>query len=81
MTGFDRWFLDLLARQAAMDKRLLTEPLTKESLLEAKRYGMSDKRIATLCGKTEADVYRMRCEEDVTAVAHHVDTCAGNSRR
>lgn len=76
-TGFDRWFLDLLARQAAMDKRLFTKPLTKESLLEAKRYGMSDKRIATLCGKTEADVYRMRCEEGVTAVAHHVDTCAG----
>lgn len=77
LTGFDRWFLYQLVRQAEMDKKLSKGPLTKELILEAKRYGMSDKRIATLSHQSEDAVYRMRTEEGIVAVAHHVDTCAG----
>lgn len=77
LTGFDRWFLYQLVRQAEMDKKLSKGPLTKELILEAKRYGMSDKRIATLSHQSEDTVYRMRTEEGIVAVAHHVDTCAG----
>lgn len=77
LTGFDRWFLYQLVRQAEMDKKLSKGPLTKELILEAKRYGMSDKRIATLSHQSEDTVYRMRTGEGIVAVAHHVDTCAG----
>jgi carbamoyl-phosphate synthase large subunit len=77
LTGFDRWFLYQLVRQAEMDKKLSKGPLTKELILEAKRYGMSDKRIATLSHQSEDAVYRMRTGEGIVAVAHHVDTCAG----
>jgi len=77
LTGFDRWFLYQLARQAEMDKTLKTVPLSKELLLQAKTYGMSDKRIAALSGKTEQEIYAMRMKDGVKAITHHVDTCAG----
>lgn len=77
ITGFDPWFLHQLQRQARLDARLASEKLEYDLLLEAKRYGMSDKRIGQLAGMDERQVYELRQKLRMFAVAHHVDTCAG----
>lgn len=45
-------------------------------LRQAKEYGFSDKRIAVLTGKTEADIRRLRSELGIKPVYKLVDTCA-----
>ena len=76
-TGYDPWFLYQLIEQINIEKRIGSEPLEPELLLEAKRFGLSDLHIAKL-GKTGMlDVERMRSENGIFAVYHFVDTCAG----
>jgi carbamoyl-phosphate synthase large subunit len=53
------------------------EALTGDELLEAKRFGMSDARIAVLSGASETDVRRRREVLGVRPVFKTVDTCAG----
>ncbi len=77
ITGFDRFFLDALYRQSLMDGRLRKGPVDASLLAEAKEYGMSDRRIAQLAGCSEEDVLAIRQENGIHAVAHFVDTCAG----
>ncbi len=77
ITGFDPWFLHQLSRQAKLDKKLSEGKLNKSLLLEAKRFGMSDKRIALLTHTQKESVYQAREEWNIHAKAHHVDTCAG----
>ena len=67
-TGYDVYFLYLLKEQAELEKRLESKPLTESLYLEAKRAGLSDKKIKDLSGH---DAYR------VNSVRHYVDTCAG----
>ncbi len=50
--------------------------LTSDVLRKAKEYGFSDKRIAELIGKTEADIRRLRNELKIKPVYKLVDTCA-----
>ena len=49
--------------------------LLKESLLEAKQYGFSDKRIARLWRTSEDAVRRYRHEVGIRPVYKRVDTC------
>ena len=51
-------------------------PLAPEILRKAKEYGFSDRRIAELTGKTEADIRRLRIELGIKPVYKLVDTCA-----
>ena len=76
ITGFDRFFLNLLYKQSLLDKKL-KEELTPSLLLEAKRCGVSDKRIAKLNGKSEEEIKALRDKEEIHAAVHFVDTCAG----
>ncbi len=46
-----------------------------ELLREAKQYGFSDKRLATLWGITEGDVRTLRHEHGIRPVFKRVDTC------
>ncbi|MAG13773.1 MAG: carbamoyl phosphate synthase large subunit [Spirochaetales bacterium] len=76
-TRYDIWFLYQLLEQIKLEDRLVAEPLSAELLLEAKRYGLSDARIAEL-KKIEADeVTALRETENVHSCYHFVDTCAG----
>ncbi|MDP3260262.1 MAG: carbamoyl-phosphate synthase large subunit, partial [Thermodesulfovibrionales bacterium] len=45
-------------------------------LREAKEYGFSDRRIAKLSGKTEAEIRKLRNESGIKPVYKMVDTCA-----
>ncbi|MDO8746997.1 MAG: carbamoyl-phosphate synthase large subunit, partial [Thermodesulfovibrionales bacterium] len=52
-------------------------PRTLEPLLrKAKEYGFSDRRIAKLSGKTEAEIRKLRNESGIKPVYKMVDTCA-----
>jgi len=83
LTHIDPWFIDNLAQIISMEKDLTESAdqfhkkgtLLKESLLEAKQYGFSDKRIARLWRTSEDAVRRYRHEVGIRPVYKRVDTC------
>jgi carbamoyl-phosphate synthase large subunit len=79
-TGYNRWFLYEMARQADLEGRLATALASPDAagvLMEAKQAGISDGRIALLSGRTEADVAALREANGIHAGYHFVDTCSG----
>lgn len=77
ITKVDPWFIDKIDVLVKMEKRLETEPLTKELMLEAKRLEYPDRVIAQLSGKELAEIKRLRKEEyKIFAAYKTVDTCA-----
>ena len=79
ITGVDPWFLNeikyVIEQEAAISKLSLGK-LTKENLLEFKRDGFSDKRIAQLLNTTEIKVRNKRNKLNIKAVYRRVDSCA-----
>ncbi len=75
-TGIDLWFLRKLENIVAMEKRLLSEPLTPDLLRRAKRMGFSDPQIGTLGDRLPEQVRDLRDRWDIRAVYKMVDTCA-----
>ena len=67
-TKIDPWFLAKLQHLADVEKRLASEELTHDLLLEAKRCGFMDKTIRRLSGK--------ELPEKIVASYKMVDTCA-----
>ncbi|MCK4514587.1 MAG: carbamoyl phosphate synthase large subunit, partial [Spirochaetaceae bacterium] len=76
-TGYDTWFLEQLLDLAALESRIATTELTTGLLLEAKRAGLADERIAALAGLPEKTVEERREKERLLPAYHMVDTCAG----
>ena len=70
ITKIDWWFLDKLQHLANLEAGLKTGPLTKETYLEAKKYGFLDKTILRLSGEKALPV------ENYHAGFKMVDTCA-----
>ena len=66
----------MIAILVEMETRLKTEELTPDLLKEAKRIEFPDKLIASLSGKTEDQVKKMRYDNGITAAFKMVDTCA-----
>ncbi len=77
ITGFDKFFLYQLLEQSKLDNEIRKNILTKELLLKAKQFGMSDKRIAFLSNKIESEVCKLRNDFNIHITPHFVDTCAG----
>jgi len=77
VTGYDPWFLHEIVQQIALERRVAAAELTAPLLLEAKRAGLSDRRIGQLRGAEEAEIERLRRDQGIQAVYHFVDTCAG----
>ncbi len=70
ITMIDEWFLSKLRNLVRLEKRLASEPLTKELYLTAKKLGFPDKVIEELTGNAlPAGMHR-------SAVYKMVDTCA-----
>jgi len=82
--GFEPWFLYELYQQSIIEKDLRKcakeIPIGYELLLQAKRSGFSDSRIAELTGKEEKNIRALRIGKGITAGYHFVDTCAGEFR-
>ena len=81
-TGYDRWFLWQMFQQTVVERQLETMaqdgmPLDPVLVLEAKRMGLSDCRIATLVKSRASQLAGWRAERGIIAVCHFVDTCAG----
>jgi carbamoyl-phosphate synthase large subunit len=84
MTKIDWWFLNKLLGLVEYESVLQKSELTPELLLEAKRYGFTDRAIAELRlagGKAsaltnEADVRAFRLENNIKPVYKMVDTCS-----
>ena len=91
MTGYDPWFLFAMHEQAQLEHRLHHETLTEELLLEAKRSGLSDKRIARIKTGPQSmaaflahrpqwsakQISDLRETHGISASYHFVDTCSG----
>jgi carbamoyl-phosphate synthase large subunit len=76
----DPWFVDQIGLVAEISESLRGKALQEvdqDELLDAKRHGLSDARIASLTGTTEDDVRTRRLDLGVEAVFKTVDTCAG----
>ncbi|HYG69839.1 MAG TPA: carbamoyl-phosphate synthase large subunit, partial [Anaeromyxobacteraceae bacterium] len=77
LTFVDRWFLREIAaivrHEATLAKGL---PGDAGAWRETKRMGFSDRRIAALAGRSEADVRAARHAAGVRPVFKRVDTCA-----
>jgi carbamoyl-phosphate synthase large subunit len=76
----DPWFVDQIAVMAEVSGGLRGKDLALLSvaeLLEAKRHGLSDARIAVLTGASEDAVRARRGQLGVEAVFKTVDTCGG----
>ncbi|MEW6738758.1 MAG: carbamoyl-phosphate synthase large subunit [Nitrospirota bacterium] len=80
LTWIDPWFLNNMKQIVEMENRIkesaISNQQSAEMLKKAKEYGFSDKRIAELTGKTEADIRRSRIELGIKPVYKLVDTCA-----
>lgn len=77
ITRIDLWFIDKIAILTEMEKRLETEPLSRELILEAKRLEFPDRVIAELSKEPLAKIKKLRKEEyGIHAKFSIVDTCA-----
>ncbi len=73
----DPWFIHQMEEIVEFENRLEQKgPLDADLLLEAKRFGFSDRQLATLRGVTEADVRGWRNQHKVVPTYKSVDTCA-----
>ena len=76
MTGIDPWFTRAFGSIADMERRLLSQTLTKDLLWQAKRLGFSDENVGTLSDRSSEEVRELRGRHGITPVYKMVDTCA-----
>ncbi len=79
MTKIDPWFLEQLKEVVDFQvqlKRTDLDSVSREDFEQAKRFGLSDNRLARLWDVTEAAVRNKRKELGIVAVYKRVDTCA-----
>ncbi len=75
-TSIDMWFLKKFTNIVNMEKSLLSQPLTPELMIEAKRMGFADVQIATLADRLPEQVRELRQQWKIRPVYKMVDTCA-----
>jgi len=79
MTAIDPWFLQQIKEVEAIRTRMAErtpETVSREDFREAKRAGLSDRRLASLWNTTQEKVYELRQRLGVKPVYKRVDTCA-----
>jgi carbamoyl-phosphate synthase large subunit len=75
-TGIDPWFIYKSRNIVEMEKRLLSEQLSRDLLWQSKRLGFSDVQIGTLADRLPEQVRELRKEWQIKPVYKMVDTCA-----
>ena len=75
-TKIDPWFLENMKELVDFEMRLAKDPLTPETLKEAKVLGYSDPQLALATGMEAAEVSAMRDEHGIQPIFQLVDTCA-----
>ncbi|RYL87295.1 carbamoyl-phosphate synthase (glutamine-hydrolyzing) large subunit [Sporolactobacillus sp. THM19-2] len=80
LTEIDSWFLNGIKRLIHFESALRKQGkrgLTDESLVQAKRWNIGDRRLAELLGIKEESIRARRQAIGLKPVYHLVDTCAG----
>lgn len=78
ITGIDPWFLYQIENIVNKEKEIIEKQNIDHSTLhDAKRAGISDKRIALLTGKTETQVRQKRKKFGIVPSVFQIDTLAG----
>ena len=72
----DMLFLEKLVNIVNMEKRLKASPFDVDLLLEAKKFGFSDKYIGQLWGRTEKEMIEFRWKNNIRPVYKFIDSCA-----
>ena len=79
LTKIDPWFLaqikEIVDIELALEQRTLAD-VDVETLLQLKRRGFSDRRLAFLLDTVEGEVRKLRHQYNVRPVYKRVDTCA-----
>ena len=80
-SGIDLWFLENLHQLSEFEDGIVTEfkarnTITSDTLYQAKRLGFSDKHLALLTGKGEAEIRSFRKAASIQPSYKIVDTCA-----
>ena len=77
LTRIDPWFLAQMEELIAFEEAFRQAPdLSRETLRRAKRLGFSDRRLAELAGRSEAELRQARLAHGIRATFKVVDTCA-----
>jgi carbamoyl-phosphate synthase large subunit len=75
LTNIDNFFIRKIQKIIEIED-MIKIGISVEALRKAKRMGLSDDRIAFLCGRTREDIYDMRREYGIIPTYKMVDTCA-----
>ncbi len=79
LTGIDKWFLFKMKNIVEMEDQLREtefDKLGKETLLEAKKLGFSDKQLSLIFGNSHLDVKKKRDELGIKPFVKQIDTLA-----
>ena len=79
MTAIDPWFLQQLREIETIRARMAEkdpQSISSEEFLEAKRAGLSDRRLASFWNTTQEEIHGLRKKLGVQPVYKRVDTCA-----
>jgi carbamoyl-phosphate synthase large subunit len=78
-SGFEPWFLEQISNLVHIENNIKKSGLSEdaEEILELKKLGFSDKRLANISGKTEKEVRDLRLKLNVVPIYKRVDSCAG----
>jgi carbamoyl-phosphate synthase large subunit len=75
LTGIDPWFLHNLQQIVQEEESFRKDP-QNIPLRRAKRLGFSDRQLATITGRTEAEIREERKKQGLVPTYRLVDTCA-----
>lgn len=77
-TGIDPWFLHRMAYIVQLEKNFSKKLISDyDYLLELKQAGFSDKKIGSLCQKTEFEIRKLRKGLNIKPSVFNIDTLAG----
>lgn len=79
LTSIDRWFLVQIEELVRLEEQLAgsgINALSKQFLLQLKRKGFADERLAALTGVSSDQIRRLRHQYHLYPVYKRVDTCA-----
>lgn len=76
VTAIDKFFIRKLRNIIEQEQRIESNPQNVDVLLEAKKFGFSDRKISELWGLKELDVFDLRRKNGITPVYKMIDTCA-----
>jgi carbamoyl-phosphate synthase large subunit len=77
LSAIDPWFLENIREIVEFEREIGAAALTDADVLRrAKQMGFADRRIAELCGRTEAEIRAARLRAGIRATFKMVDTCA-----